>query len=46
MMMYPFILILLTLGLSGCVLNDGFPKDINGDLQPINSQEVIKDVEP
>lgn len=37
--------IMLILGLSGCAFNQGFPEDIKGDLTPINSQEVIRDVE-
>jgi len=40
-----FILMMLSLGLSGCALNDGFPRGIQGDLKPINSQSVMKDVE-
>lgn len=43
--MIPLILILFTFSLSGCALNQGFPKDIKGELQPLNSQKVIKDVE-
>ena len=39
------VLPVLSLSLSGCALNQGFPKDIKGELQPINSQKVIKDVE-
>lgn len=39
------ILIFLTFSLSGCAFNQGFPKDINGELKPLNSQKVIKDVE-
>lgn len=45
MTMTPLVLILLTFSLSGCTLNQGFPKDIKGELQPLNSQKVIKDVE-
>jgi hypothetical protein len=43
--MSQFILMMLTLGLSGCAFNDGFPREVQGDLKPINSQSVIKDVE-
>ena len=43
--MCPFIFLLFTFSLSGCTLNQGFPKDIKGELQPLNSQKVIKDVE-
>ena len=39
------VLTTITLSLSGCALNQGFPKDIKGELQPINSQKIIKDVE-
>ncbi|MGI4852360.1 MAG: hypothetical protein ACRYGR_10545 [Janthinobacterium lividum] len=45
MTMTPLVLILLTFSLSGCALNQGFPKDIKGELHPLNSQKVIKDVE-
>ena len=31
--------------LSGCAANQGFPREINGDLKPVNSQKVMKDVE-
>lgn len=40
------VLILLTLSLPGCALNQDFPKEIQGDLKPINSQKVMRDVEP
>ena len=43
---YPLIFLMLTSMLSGCAANHGFPRDIHGDLKPVNSQKVMKDVEP
>ena len=45
MNIHKLILIILTLELSGCSINQGFPKEINGQLKPINSQEVKSNVE-
>lgn len=44
MKMHKLVLIILTLGLSGCANTCGFPKEINGPLKPINSQEVKNNV--
>ena len=45
-MMRKIMLIALLLKLSSActALNGGFPKDINGKLKPINSNEVIENV--
>lgn len=39
-----FIILTLTLGLSGCAFNEGFPKEIDGRLKPINSERVKNSV--
>ena len=38
------IFIISTLGLSGCAFNEGFPKEIDGRLKPINSERVKNSV--
>ena len=38
------VLTVLTLTLSSCSFNEGFPKEVDGRLEPINSEEIKNNV--
>jgi|AntAceMinimDraft_11_1070367.scaffolds.fasta_scaffold15506_4 hypothetical protein len=42
--MQQLILIITALMLTSCSVNQGFPREINGKLKPINSQEITSHV--
>lgn len=42
--MQQLFLIITAFVLTSCQVNQGFPKEINGKLKPINSQEIISHV--
>jgi starvation-inducible outer membrane lipoprotein len=39
-----FLIVTITCLLTSCACNSGFPKEINGKLQPINSVETVSNV--